>query len=457
MLVLSPESSCDICAESYNVESLPHSIPCGHTFCTSCLTKIAQGLWSPRTSPACPLCRESFAQTDIRLIRIDQAPSNAPAYPHVHPYPNYYPDPSCSSAAAAVAKFGTAPIDEDALEEVDDDRRVKIEAKRLEDKISTAAKKKCTFEEISSLQREVEQWLSKELQRRPDREHASLRLSAALLGAILVNGFAYNEAKKTAKGVEVTLKDRLDSAEQVKRKLEIELHKQRAQYTQKFFECQQLKQDLSRFQSTPGGSATPPAASTATSPAARPLGSSLATPQRPLTATPSRLSTPSASAASSRAATPIASRASTPAASPHYSTYSHFPARRPVSSTLTTAAENTAHLPLSALSIAETTAHLPVINGGYATQYAHTMSAPGSSTTSPERVGSQYAYSRWIPAASSRDEQEPAAAAAAAAAGDPRGRQRPASSLGSYGHGPGLARSASVSRPTAAATTGWRS
>lgn len=187
----------------------------------------------------CPLCRETFATTDIRRIRIDQ-PSSSTGYPHVYPYPNYFPS---SSSASSRAGFGIVPIDEDALDGGagdGDDARVKAEAKRLEDKISEAAKKKCTFEEVSALQREVEQWLAKELARRPGREvrravshpaiayvvqHASLRLSAALLGAILVNGFAYNEAKKQAKGVEVSLMDKLEQAEVVKRKLEFEVHR----------------------------------------------------------------------------------------------------------------------------------------------------------------------------------------------------------------------------------------
>ena len=56
-------------------------------------------------------------------------------------------------------------------------------------------------------------------------QHGSLRLSAALLGAILVNGFAYNEAKKAAKGVESTLKDKLDATEAHQRRLEQEIHR----------------------------------------------------------------------------------------------------------------------------------------------------------------------------------------------------------------------------------------
>jgi hypothetical protein len=56
-------------------------------------------------------------------------------------------------------------------------------------------------------------------------QHASLRLSASLLQAILVNGLAYNEAKRAAKGAETTLKDKLEAVELIKEKLEIELRR----------------------------------------------------------------------------------------------------------------------------------------------------------------------------------------------------------------------------------------
>lgn len=407
MLVLSPESSCDVCAESYALDSCPHSIPCGHTFCAPCLTKIAQGLWSPRSQPACPLCRETFTASDIRRIRIDQAPS--PGYPHVHPYPNYFPAASVASSSRSGSSFGAAPIDEDALDDAAEEARVKAEARRLEDKISDAAKKKCTFEEVSALQREVEQWLAKQLARRPDREHASLRLSAALLGAILVNGFAYNEAKKTAKGVEVSLKDKLEAAELVKRKLEIELHRQRSQYSQKLLEVQQLKHEVSRLGGTPLPSPPGPA------PRPLPLGSSLMTPPRPMSVQPSaiaRVSTPSP-------------RAQTPGASPHYAGYSHFPKRSSMSTS----------------SVATETSHLPI-----STAY---LSLPASATAtpnpSPERNANPQ-HQRWIPPAPRDD-------SALASPERERGRerrQRPASALGSYAlHG-----ASRVSRPSTAA--GWR-
>jgi hypothetical protein len=148
----------------------------GHTFCAACLSKIAQGLWSPRAAPACPLCREGFVAADIRKIRFDPSPSGSPGYPQVHPYPNYFPD-STTSTPKTGASFGTTPLDEDALDGLNsEDSRVEAEAKRLEEKISRAAGHKCTFAELSALQREVEQWLAKERKRRPDREASHNRV-----------------------------------------------------------------------------------------------------------------------------------------------------------------------------------------------------------------------------------------------------------------------------------------
>jgi hypothetical protein len=38
--------------------------------------------------------------------------------------------------------------------------RVRADAKRLEDKVAQAAAKKCSFEEVSALHKEVQEWLS---------------------------------------------------------------------------------------------------------------------------------------------------------------------------------------------------------------------------------------------------------------------------------------------------------
>lgn len=327
----------------------------------------------------------------MRRIRIDQPSS--PGYPHVYPYPNYFPS-SSSSSSGRVSAFGTAPIDEDALDDASEEARVKAEAKRLEDKISEAAKKKSSFEEVSALQREVEQWLAKELARRPNREHASLRLSAALLGAILVNGFAYNEARKNAKGVEVSLMDKLEQAELVKRKLEFELHRQRTQYSQKVFELQQLKHEVHRLSGTSPMSSPPRGAAPA-------LGSSLVTPPRAMSVQPSAVQ---------RIGTPTA-RAQTPG----YGGYSHFPKPR----TASVAAE-TSHLPVGSL--------IPGPMPG----------ASRSQGASPERQQHQ----RWIPpVTATRDDTD-------AERERMRGRARPASASG-FAHGATL-----ISRPRTSAA--WR-
>ncbi|EJD35129.1 hypothetical protein AURDEDRAFT_130803 [Auricularia subglabra TFB-10046 SS5] len=205
MLVLSTESCCDVCAESYAADSLPHSIPCGHTFCAPCLTEIAKR--HRGAGAGCPLCREPFAAADIRRIRTDQGVSSSPPYPQIQPYPNYYPAPQAQPAPAPARGFGAAPLDEDALDDGDSDDDA---ARRLEMRVLDATRKGNSFEELSRLKREIDQWLA----RRPDREHMALKISAALLAAILVNGFQHNEAKKSAK-----------LAEDAKRKLEGEVYR----------------------------------------------------------------------------------------------------------------------------------------------------------------------------------------------------------------------------------------
>ncbi|KAH7098881.1 hypothetical protein BKA62DRAFT_335651 [Auriculariales sp. MPI-PUGE-AT-0066] len=365
MLVLSSESACDICAEPYSQESLPHSIPCGHTFCSPCLHKVVKGVasqWAPRTNASscgCPLCREPFNAPDIRRIRIDAAPSSSPPYPQVLPYPNYFPAASIPGSKSAA--FGKTPIDEDALDAgANTDDRITSEAKRLEQRVADAAKRRCTFEEISALHREVQQWLDKQGARRPEREHGSLRLSAALLGAILVNGFAYNEAKKAAKGVESTLKDRLDATEAIKRRLEHEINRQRT-------EVHTLKQEISKLTGVAPPPPPPGPTTTTTTPtpgptspsSARPLGSSLGSSLTTTAMSSShRSQTPAPASSAARSHTPAPSRSQTPgaalssASSSAYSSYSHHTSSvtPPRSSAASSVASSVVHTPATSRS-----------------------------------------------------------------------------------------------------------
>ena len=48
MLVLHPNSRCDVCLEGYHGPRDPIAISCGHIFCQWCVAFVA--LWLPRTS-----------------------------------------------------------------------------------------------------------------------------------------------------------------------------------------------------------------------------------------------------------------------------------------------------------------------------------------------------------------------------------------------------------------------
>ena len=59
---------CDICAEDYdNVHRLPKCLPCGHTFCLSCLTRVHLGSLTG-TTIRCPTCRKSYALHSVDSI-----------------------------------------------------------------------------------------------------------------------------------------------------------------------------------------------------------------------------------------------------------------------------------------------------------------------------------------------------------------------------------------------------
>jgi len=64
MLILHPQSTCDICAERYSTGNAPYTITCGHIFCLSCL----QSLDIPTR---CPMCRCDFLMENVRKLHID--------------------------------------------------------------------------------------------------------------------------------------------------------------------------------------------------------------------------------------------------------------------------------------------------------------------------------------------------------------------------------------------------
>ncbi|KAG9311414.1 hypothetical protein JVU11DRAFT_8526 [Chiua virens] len=231
MLTLSPGSVCDVCAEEYGPQCIPHSIPCGHVLCSTCCHKIVEKTL-PRLKPACPFCRESFTSDDVRLIRIDFSASG-----YATPRRRGATHEALDSSLHKPPRF---PIVEPGFS------RTRAEARRLEDKVAAVAAKKCSVEEVSTLHNELQEWLTHDAKQQDDSA-SSLALSAALLRAILVNHFAHSEVTKMAKAVEANLKGKLDDMELSVTKLEAELKQQQTLYTQKVQDCQSLRAEISRM------------------------------------------------------------------------------------------------------------------------------------------------------------------------------------------------------------------
>ncbi|KAG1758774.1 hypothetical protein EDD22DRAFT_996982 [Suillus occidentalis] len=273
MLTLSPGSVCDVCAEEYGPHCVPHSIPCGHVLCSSCCHKIVEKTL-PRLQPVCPFCRDHFTSEDVRLIRIDFSASGWATTRRR----------GGLTEALDIADRST-PRREDRFPFVEPgSSRTRAEARRLEDKVAKVAAKKCSVEEVSTLHNELQDWLTHD-EKSNDQLNSSLSLSAALLRAILMNHFAHSEATKMAKGVEATLKGKLDDAELTVTKLEADLKQYQALHNQKVQECQALRAELSRYTLKSASSQA------ATSPA------------RPSTAAPTGLSERRQSVSSSAAST----------------------------------------------------------------------------------------------------------------------------------------------------------
>ncbi|KAF9235476.1 hypothetical protein BU15DRAFT_51371 [Melanogaster broomeanus] len=245
MLTLSPGSVCDVCAEEYGPHCVPHSIPCGHVLCSGCCHKIVEKTL-PRLKPVCPFCREHFTSDDVRLIRIDFSASG-----YATPRRRGVMQEALALTDNQAPRF---PIVETGFS------RTRAEARRLEDKVAAVAAKKCSVEEVSTLHKELQDWLTHD-EKQTDDQLSALSLSAALLRAILVNHFAHSEATKMAKTVEANIKGKLDDTELSVAKLEAELKQQQTLYTQKVQECQTLRAELSRIalkSATPGLSPTRP-------------------------------------------------------------------------------------------------------------------------------------------------------------------------------------------------------
>ncbi|KIJ62292.1 hypothetical protein HYDPIDRAFT_169207 [Hydnomerulius pinastri MD-312] len=108
MLVVGPNSTCDVCLECYTSgANVPHAITCGHVFCQKCLGHLAQH--------KCPLCRQRFSPQDIRKLHVDRDPSSAAINDSIEP------------------SAQPPPVDDEAQRLLDDIARIVKEGAKIHD------------------------------------------------------------------------------------------------------------------------------------------------------------------------------------------------------------------------------------------------------------------------------------------------------------------------------------
>ncbi|PPQ80140.1 hypothetical protein CVT25_001439 [Psilocybe cyanescens] len=210
--------------------------------------------------------------------------------------------------------------------------KARIEVRRLEEKVARIAAKKCSVEEVSSLYKELDEWLLAE----KDEQTSSLFLSAALLRAILMNHLAHSDASKAAKTTEANLKNKVEDLEQQSIKLDGE----RSQYNQKSHECQQLRMEVQQLRAlattlgvTPPEFAPVPTAPTPSpAPTTSPTSTAPSSPQYTSASASRFTSMHTRSASLSAASRPTTPHSSSHLPSPISPTRSHTPAVSPLRS-----------------------------------------------------------------------------------------------------------------------------
>ncbi|TDL17587.1 hypothetical protein BD410DRAFT_545536 [Rickenella mellea] len=186
MLAIDSRSLCDVCLEGYSPHKLPGSIACGHVFCKDCIESLR--------NPSCPLCRVPFSADSIRIVHVDYNSQESTL--------RSIPAPSLpkESAQRKQQEDGRALLNDQ------DASRLRAEVRVLEDKVAKLASKKSSAEEVLTLHKELQDWLTAN---HSDVQPVSLSLSAVLLRAILMNHIAHSETIKQAKHVESNLRLRL--------------------------------------------------------------------------------------------------------------------------------------------------------------------------------------------------------------------------------------------------------
>jgi hypothetical protein len=131
-------------------DSLNDAFLTGHVLCASCSSTIVEKT-SSRLTPVCPFCREAFSSDSVRLIRTDFSSSGWSTPRRIPTIETNTPDFSDLWTKRTERLLS------------DSGSRIRQEARRLEDKVARVAAKKCSVEEVSSLHKELETWLTTEV------------------------------------------------------------------------------------------------------------------------------------------------------------------------------------------------------------------------------------------------------------------------------------------------------
>jgi hypothetical protein len=166
MLTIDAASACDVCSNAYGPTLLPYSIPCGKHLKTPLvpLLRRTAGMQatifaedaSTRSARAqrtgMPPLQRAFDTQSIRLIRVDLSDPLPPLS-----YDNF---PISDETDSDLSDRARSPWNYDA--------RIRDEARILELKVAKAASTKCTFDEVSDLHKEIQDWLLTDVRYKPN-------------------------------------------------------------------------------------------------------------------------------------------------------------------------------------------------------------------------------------------------------------------------------------------------
>lgn len=122
----------------------------GHVLCLSCCEKIISKT-SPRLSPACPFCRETFTSESVRVVRIDFGTING------HGTPKRTPLDAPDILTDIFSRKDDLKLAEPMITS-----RSREDVRRLELKVARVAAQKSSVEEVSMLYQELQAWLAAE-------------------------------------------------------------------------------------------------------------------------------------------------------------------------------------------------------------------------------------------------------------------------------------------------------